>query len=94
LQSFLWRTPLVRKVFGQTPDQAETTLLLARNQGVYNAFLAAGLIWAVIIASPSVATFFLACVLVAGLAGVAVTRTVLFVQALPALIALTVRFLA
>jgi putative membrane protein len=92
LEMFFWRRPLGRKAFGTTEAQAETTATLAANQGLYNGFLAAGLLWSVISAEPparSLASFFLGCVVVAGVFGAAtVSRKIFFVQALPALIAL------
>ena len=92
LEMFLWRTRALR-IFGMTAAQAEATAELAKNQGLYNGFLAAGLIWADL--SPSDfaprATFFLACVLCAGLYGAATAnKRILFVQALPAAVALAV----
>lgn len=92
LESFLFRTPLGLRVFKLTPAAAETCAVLAANQGVYNAFLAAGLVWG-LAAAPGLAlpvkTFFLACVVVAGLVGGATaSRSIFFVQALPALLAL------
>ena len=92
LESFLFKTPVGLKVFKLTPAAAETCSVLAANQGVYNAFLAAGLVWG-LFAAPGQAlglkTFFLACVIVAGLVGGAtVGPRLLLVQALPAMIAL------
>lgn len=92
LESFLFRTPLGLKVFGLTPQAAEANAVFAANQGVYNAFLAAGLAWGLTAApeaAPALKTFFLACVVVAGLVGGATaSRTIWLVQALPALVAL------
>jgi putative membrane protein len=91
MEMFLWETPRVRKSFGTTADFAAATKVLAANQGLYNGFLAAGLVWGVVQGAagrPTVA-FFLVCVLVAGLYGAATaSRRILFVQALPAGIAL------
>lgn len=89
LEMFLWTTPRARRVFGTTAEFAEATKVLAANQGLYNGFLAAGLIWALILGVPSegraVALFFLACVEVAGIYGAATaSRRILFVQAVPA----------
>jgi putative membrane protein len=95
LEMFLWTHPIGLKVFGQTPEAAESSKLLAANQGLYNGFLAAGLIWGLISADWSVKVFFAACVLVAGVyGGITVKRSILFVQALPALLALAVLLLA
>lgn len=91
LEMFLWDKPMGLKAFGQTPESAAATKVLAANQGLYNGFLAAGLIWGVCLgaAGTSVLVFFLLCVLIAGVYGsVTASRKILFVQALPALIAL------
>ncbi len=92
LEMFLWRRPIGRRVFHLTEAQAESTATLAANQGLYNGFLAAGLLWAVwappLMRVP-LATFFTGCVVVAGLFGAAtVSRRILIVQALPAALAL------
>lgn len=92
LESFLFRTPLGLKVFKLTPQAAEASAVFAFNQGFYNAFLAAGLVWGLTAApeaAPALKTFFLACVIVAGLVGGATaSRSIWLVQALPALVAL------
>ncbi|MBX3466639.1 MAG: DUF1304 domain-containing protein [Planctomycetes bacterium] len=92
LESALWTTPFGRRVFGMTAEQAEATAVLARNQGVYNGFLAAGLVWGLLPGTQdplAVQTFFLACVVVAGVVGAATaSKAILFVQALPAAVAL------
>lgn len=93
LESFLWTSPIGLKVFRQTPEAAEATRVLAANQGLYNAFLAAGLLWGLLspAAGVPVLTFFLTCAAVAGLFGAATaSASILFVQALPALLALAV----
>ena len=92
LEMLLWQKPIGRRVFRTTVEQAAQTATLAANQGLYNGFLAAGLTWALVggdeLRRP-VATFFLLCVAVAGLFGAAtVSRRILFVQTLPALVAL------
>ncbi len=91
LEMFFWTKPLGRKTFGNTPEFAEQSKVLAANQGLYNGFLAAGLLWSLWL-GPSgrlIAQFFLGCVIVAGVYGAATaSRKILFVQALPALIAL------
>ena len=99
LEMFLWTTPYGLKTFGNTPQRAQDTKVLAANQGLYNGFLAAGLIWGLLHAAPAFAwqikMFFLLCVIVAGLYGAySVSRKILFVQAVPALIALIVVALA
>ena len=93
MEMFAWTTR-GKKVFRQIPaDLFEKTKVLAANQGLYNGFLAAGLIWSLLIADPewhkNVALFFLACVAVAGTYGAATaSRKIFYVQALPALIAI------
>ena len=91
LEMFLWDKPLGLKTFRQTPESAATTKVLAANQGLYNGFLAAGLLWGLWLGSGGFAVklFFLGCVVVAGVFGAAtVGRKILFVQALPAAIAM------
>lgn len=89
LEMFLWNTPYGRKVFGLSPEFAEQSSKLAANQGLYNGFLAAGLAWAVISHQLEWKLFFLACVVIAGVyGGLTVKRSILFIQALPAIIAL------
>jgi putative membrane protein len=92
LEMFLWTTPRTRAAFGMSAEQAEQTKVLAGNQGLYNGFLAAGLIWS-LVAPPAYATalalFFLACVLVAGIyGGFTANKRIWVLQALPAAIAL------
>ena len=92
LEMFLWDKPFGRKVFGSTPEFATASKVLAANQGLYNGFLAAGLIWGLIMgaAGQPVQLFFLGCVIVAGLYGaMTVGIKILFVQAVPALLALS-----
>lgn len=89
LEMFLWTTPTGRKVFGLDPAFAEESKALAANQGLYNGFLVAGLVWGLVADRTDVKVFFLACVVVAGVYGAAtVSRRILVVQALPALVAL------
>jgi putative membrane protein len=88
LEMFLWDKPRGRRVFGTTPEFAAASKSLAANQGLYNGFLAAGLIWGLFAGDP-VKIFFLACVIVAGVFGAAtVNLKILWVQAVPAVIAL------
>lgn len=99
LEMFLWKTPFGRRTFRTTPEVAESSAVLAANQGLYNGFLAAGLLWALIaygvVAGRPILTFFLLCVIVAGVYGAAtVSRRILFVQALPAAIALVLVWLS
>lgn len=94
LEMFFWRTPYAMKAFGTTPATAETTAVLAANIGLYNGFLAAGLVWSIVSQKNDVAIFFLACVLVAGLYGGATANPRIFmVQALPAALALAATFM-
>jgi putative membrane protein len=92
LEMFLWRTERGMKSFGTDQAFADRSAPLAANQGLYNGFLVAGLVWGLLAPDPvgfQVKVFFLACVLVAGLYGAAtVNRRILFVQALPAILAL------
>ncbi|WP_342618874.1 DUF1304 domain-containing protein [Rhodoferax sp. GW822-FHT02A01] len=89
LEMFLWDKPAGRRAFGLTAERAQSTKVLAANQGLYNGFLAAGLFWGIVSADSSIKVFFLACVLVAGVFGaVTVSRKILFVQALPAAVGL------
>ena len=99
LEMFLWTKPLGLKTFNLTPEKAADSAVLAANQGLYNGFLAAGLLWGLMQGTAAFAfqikTFFLLCVIVAGLYGAAtVSRRILFVQALPAAIALILLWLA
>jgi putative membrane protein len=98
LEMFLWRTPVGRRTFGTTAEFAEASAVLAANQGLYNGFLAAGLLWALLFyglaTGRPVLSFFLACIVVAGVYGAwSVNRRILFVQAVPAVIALVVLWL-
>ena len=91
LEMFLWDKPAGLKAFGQTLEAAQGTKVLAANQGLYNGFLAAGLFWGLALgaAGTSVKVFFLGCVIVAGIFGaLTASRKILFVQAVPAAIAL------
>ncbi len=98
LEMLLWQKPLGRKVFRTTPEQAAQTATLAANQGLYNGFLAAGLVWSLVAGEAlrrPVGTFFLLCVAVAGAFGAAtVSRRILFVQTVPAVAALAALWLA
>jgi putative membrane protein len=88
LEMFLWTKPAGRRFFGLTAEIAQASRALAANQGLYNGFLAAGLIWSLYAGWP-VQIFFLVCVIVAGIFGaITAKRTILWVQAMPAAIAL------
>jgi putative membrane protein len=92
LEMFLWTRPRTRAAFGMTAEQAEQTRVLAANQGLYNGFLAAGLMWSLVAPAAyavPLALFFLACVLVAGIyGGFSANRRIWVLQAAPAAIAL------
>jgi putative membrane protein len=98
LEMFLWRTPRARKAFGTTSEFAESTAVLAANQGLYNGFLAAGLVFGLVVREPvayPVTVFFLVCVIVAGLYGAATAnKRIIVVQALPAAVALVLSIVA
>ena len=97
LEMFLWDKPAGLRAFGHTPEAAASSKVLAANQGLYNGFLAAGLLWGLSLgaAGNSVKVFFLHCVLVAGLYGAATaSRKILFVQALPAVVGLALVLLS
>lgn len=99
LEMFLWTKPKGLKIFGNTAERAEASKVLAANQGLYNGFLAAGLLWGLVYplsaAGVQIQMFFLACVIVAGIyGGITVKRTILFVQGGPALLALAVLLVA
>jgi putative membrane protein len=95
LEMFAWTTPRGRAAFGTTEEFARQTKVLAANQGLYNGFLAAGLIWAAASGELGAKTFFLACVAIAGVYGAATaSRRILYVQTLPAVIALVAVLIA
>jgi putative membrane protein len=91
LEMFFWDHPTGRRVFGTTPEFATASKTLAANQGLYNGFLAAGLIWGLALGTQGIPilAFFLICVLIAGLyGGLTVNRRILLVQGAPAVLAL------
>ena len=97
LEMFLWDRPAGLRAFGQTLEAARASKVLAANQGLYNGFLAAGLVWGLMLgpSGTGIKLFFLSCVLVAGLYGAATAnRKILFVQALPAAIGLALVLLS
>jgi putative membrane protein len=99
LEMFLWTKPLGLKTFRNSLEKAMESAVLAANQGLYNGFLAAGLVWGLVHSNPGFAvqikTFFLLCVIVAGIYGAAtVSRRILYVQAAPAALALILLWLA
>lgn len=97
LEMFLWTTPFGQKTFKRSRADQEATKVLAANQGLYNGFLAAGLVWS-LVASEGLAiplrVFFLGCIVIAGLyGGLTAARSILFVQAVPAALALAITLL-
>jgi putative membrane protein len=95
LEMFLWRTDRARAAFGTTREFAEASAALAANQGLYNGFLAAGLVYGLITDSRAFQVFFVCCVIVAGIYGtLTATRRILFVQVIPGIVALLLVLLA
>ena len=89
LEMFLWTDPVGHRIFGTTPEFAAQSAVLAANQGLYNGFLAAGLVWGLVAGRRDLKIFFLACVIVAGVyGGLTAKMSILYVQALPGLLAL------
>jgi len=90
LEMFLWNTPFGRKTFGLKEEYARQSAALAANQGLYNGFLAAGLLWGLVSTDGfEILVFFLSCIIIAGIYGaLTVKRSILFLQALPAAIAM------
>ncbi len=89
LEMFFWDRPVGRRIFGMTPELSAATATLAVNQGLYNGFLAAGLIWGLISDRRVIKLFFLACIVIAGIfGGITAKPSIFLAQALPALIAL------
>jgi putative membrane protein len=99
LEMFLWTKPIGRRIFRQSAEQATASKALAANQGLYNGFLGAGLVWSLVASPPELAValkvFFLSCVVLAGVVGAAtVSWRILLVQAAPAALALALTLLA
>ena len=89
LEMVLWTTPRVMKIFRMNSEQALSTKVMAMNQGLYNGFLAAGLIWGLSLGALHITFFFLICVMVAGIFGaLTANKRIFFIQALPAILAL------
>ncbi|WP_251358669.1 DUF1304 domain-containing protein [Kangiella sp. TOML190] len=94
LEMFYWDHPVGHKIFSMSPEVASASATLAANQGLYNGFLAAGLIWGLISGRRDIKLFFLGCVVVAGIFGAITAKpSILFTQALPALLGLVLCFL-
>ena len=101
LEMFFWDRPLGLRTFGHSPAAAAVSKKLAMNQGLYNGFLAAGLVWGLSLGTGTdtcgnaIKLFFLGCMVIAGVfGGITVARKILFIQALPAALAIAVLFLA
>ncbi|CRX38462.1 DUF1304 domain-containing protein [Estrella lausannensis] len=99
LEMFLWETPFGRAVFRMSKENAAVTAVLAKNQGLYNGFLAAGLFWSLLSSDPLfqvyLKVFFLSCVLIAGFFGaITAKKEILYYQAVPAAVALAVLYLS
>ncbi|WDZ51413.1 DUF1304 domain-containing protein [Acinetobacter vivianii] len=94
LEMFLWDKPYGLKAFGNSLEKAQLTKVLAQNQGLYNGFLVAGLFWSLLAPASyaiAIANFFLGCVLIAGIyGGLTASKKIIYIQAVPALIALIV----
>ena len=94
LEMFLWDKPYGLKAFGNSLEKAQLTKVLAQNQGLYNGFLAAGLFWSLLAPESyaiAIANFFLGCVLIAGIyGGLTASKKIIYIQAIPAFIALIV----
>jgi putative membrane protein len=96
LEMFLWTKTKGIKTFGlKSKEFAEETKVLAANQGLYNGFLSAGLIWSLVIKDLNVSMFFLSCVIIAGIYGAYSTKKIklFYVQAIPAIFALILIFI-
>lgn len=88
LEMFFWNHPVGQKIFSMTPEVAESSAVLAMNQGLYNGFLAAGLFWGLFKSRLDIKVFFLCCVVIAGIfGGITAKTSILFTQGLPALLA-------
>ena len=97
LEMFFWNKPLGRRIFRLTPEFAQASAALAANQGLYNGFLAGGLFWGLLLGSAGfgIKVFFLGCIIVAGVFGaLTVSRKILWVQALPGVVALALLLLS
>ena len=95
LEMFFWNHPMGQKIFDLTPEFAEASAPLAANQGLYNGFLATGLIWGLFSKQTNVKVFFLGCIVVAGIyGGFTAKASIFYIQALPAFIAMILVWLA
>ncbi|MFT4938624.1 MAG: putative membrane protein [Paraglaciecola sp.] len=95
LEMFFWNHPVGQKLFAMTPEVAASSQVLAMNQGLYNGFLAVGLMWGLLQGKHGVKVFFLLCVMVAGIfGGLTAKFSILYIQAFPAFLALIFVFAA
>jgi putative membrane protein len=95
LEMFFWDHPVGRKRFGMTSEYSKASATLAANQGLYNGFLSAGLLWGLVSADFPIKVFFLVCVVIAGIyGGFTAKRSIFYIQALPGLLALLAVYLA
>ncbi len=89
MEMFFWKTPFVQERFGLTADFADATAAMAANQGLYNGFLVAGLVWGLMTKRRDIKTFFLLCIIVAGIFGALTVKPgIFFIQSVPAILAL------
>ena len=98
LEMFLWSKKAGRKIFGHSKEEAEKTKVLAANQGLYNGFIAAGLVWGLLHSNQDLGSqiilFILTCVVIAGIyGGITAKKSILYIQALPALLTITLLLL-
>ena len=95
LEMFLWNGPIGQRVFSMTQEFSSQSAVLAANQGLYNGFLAAGLMWGLAAGRRDVKVFFLMCVIAAGIyGGLTANLAIIYMQSAPALLALVVVFMA
>jgi putative membrane protein len=95
LEMFYWDHDIGRKIFGMTPELSKSSAVLAMNQGLYNGFLVAGLVWGLWQDKFDVKRFFLVCVIVAGVFGAATAKpSIFYTQALPAILALIALYMS
>ncbi|MEK7855443.1 MAG: DUF1304 domain-containing protein [Acidobacteriota bacterium] len=95
LEMFFWDHPIGQRIFGMTPEVSAASATLAANQGLYNGFLAAGLVWGLVSGRREIKLFFLACVVIAGLYGGLTAKTsIMLTQGLPALLALILVYIS
>ncbi len=89
LEMFFWNHPVGRKIFAMSPEFSASSAVLAMNQGLYNGFIAAGLVWGIVAKRTDIKVFFLTCAIVAGVfCSITAKPTILFIKALPAALAL------